>query len=64
MKNYKHVHEVYTHVLQNDAGILMTFPFLSCRTSLELHILGIFVSNVSSMPKLVASVHTFVVRTL
>jgi hypothetical protein len=25
MKNYKHVHEVYTHVLQNDAGILMTF---------------------------------------
>jgi hypothetical protein len=57
-------HEVYTHVLQNDAAILTTFPFLSCSISLELHILGIFMSEVSSVSKLVGSVHTFDVRML
>jgi hypothetical protein len=44
--------------ITNDAGMLMTFPFLSCYTSFELHIFGIFMSKVSSVPKLVALVHT------
>jgi hypothetical protein len=39
----------------------MTFLILSCYTSLEL---GIFVSEVSPMPKLAASARTFTVRTL
>jgi hypothetical protein len=45
----------------NDAGILMTFLLLSCCTSLEL---GIFASEVSPVPKLVASSHTLTARTL